>query len=74
MNRTKRSPAVASPGPRDPLDKFLDALATRLRKHAKAVRSIGTGFGRNAESLLIEKDEVAAELDKLAAALERVAN
>lgn len=45
-------------------------LAKHLRKLAAKVKAINTRYGRSAEKTILEKDEVAADLDRLAAMLE----
>lgn len=46
------------------------ALAAMLRNISKKARSIDTGFGSSPEKKLASKDEVAGDLDRLAAMLE----
>lgn len=46
------------------------ALAVMLRKISKKARSIDTTFGSSPEKKLSDKDEVAGDLDRLAAMLE----
>lgn len=44
----------------------LPLLGDKLRKLAKSVRSIGYGRRDSAEDVMLQKDEIASELDKLA--------
>lgn len=46
------------------------ALAEMLRRLGNKVRGVNTRFGRNPEKVMADNDEVAAELDKLAAMLD----
>jgi hypothetical protein len=64
---SRRAPAgeESTPTPAGPVD-ALPVLARKSRKLAKDVRSISTGYGRNPEKRLLQKDEVAVELEKLA--------
>jgi hypothetical protein len=49
----------------------LPAFAHRMRKVAEKVRGIGYGkASRSPEAAMIQKDEIAAEIEKLAAVLE----
>ncbi len=45
-------------------------LAAMLRKIAKKAKNIGTHFGANAERQLVDKDEIADELNAIARMLE----
>lgn len=58
----------AEPAPIPPLPAF----AHRLRNVAAEVRGIGYGkASRNAEAAMIQKDEIAAKIERLAALLKR---
>ena len=50
----------------------LPMLAAKLRKLATSVRSIGSGYGSrdNPERILLAKQEIAAEIEQLAALVE----
>lgn len=47
----------------------LPLLGARLRKLAESVRSIGYGRRQNPERILLAKQEIAAEMEKLIAAM-----
>ncbi|HQS18782.1 hypothetical protein [Reyranella sp.] len=48
----------------------LPLLGARLRKLAESVRSIGYGQHQNPERILSAKQQIAAEMEKLAALVE----